>query len=434
MTLGQHIQELRKRAGLSQETLGERLNVSRQAVSKWESDVTIPEVDTLIAMSKLFGVTVGELLQVEQPTETAAEELTERELSAIEIIVRRYVEETESRRAKSLPKPAKFSRRWLLPIAAAALLVILAGSALLNRLEDMTNQVNRLQNQLNNLNSNVSSQINGITNQVTDLLEKQNSLTVDCGARLVQYDLQNSSVLFEMWATPKTWQEGMTVTFHVTCDSGVFSVPGTDNGAHRFSASISFPLTDETVLIDANFTMDGVTQTQRLSVNRYLLSNTFPWVEFPASGLNRLFNHSLPSGSEFFFREDELYVDAFLFPPEDQFGKDETLFPDDYPLITSIEVGLFLNKTLVTWLVPKELFPSVAIPEHSSWSSTFCLPATSLILRTGDELVLAARITDNYGRTQFVWVDGVMVEDNSTTRIALVDSRTLDPDQWEFWE
>ena len=434
MTLGQHIQELRKRAGLSQETLGEHLNVSRQAVSKWESDVTIPEVDTLIAMSKLFGVTVGELLQVETPADTVGEELTERELAAIEAIVRRYVEETESRRETSVPRPKKFSRRWLLPIAAAVLLVILAGSALLNRLENMTNQVNNLRNQLNSLNSNVSSQIGNITNQVTDLLEKQNSLTVDCGATLAQYDLNNGTVLFEMWATPKTWQEGMTVTFHVTCGTGVFTVPGTDNGAHRFSASISFPLTDETVLMDANFTLNGVTQTQRLHENRYLLSNTFPWVEFPASGLHRLFNHALPSGSEFFFREDEIYVDAFLFPPEDQYGPDKTLFPDDYPAVTSIEVGLFLNQTLVTWLIPKELFPSVAIPEHNAWSSTFCLPATSLILRTGDELVLAARVTDNYGRTQFVWVDGVTVERDSITRTAPLDSLTLDPSEWDFGE
>ena len=65
MTLGQRIQELRKQNGLSQEGLGEVLGVSRQAVSKWEGDNGIPELDTLIAMSRLFGVTIGELLGVE---------------------------------------------------------------------------------------------------------------------------------------------------------------------------------------------------------------------------------------------------------------------------------------------------------------------------------------------------------------------------------
>lgn len=67
MTLGQRIQELRKNFGLSQEELGERMGVSRQAISKWEGDQAIPELDNLIALSKLFGLTVGQLLGVEQP-------------------------------------------------------------------------------------------------------------------------------------------------------------------------------------------------------------------------------------------------------------------------------------------------------------------------------------------------------------------------------
>lgn len=67
MTLGQRIQELRKGIGLSQEELGERMGVSRQAVSKWEGDQTIPELDKLIGLSKLFGLPVGQLLGVEQP-------------------------------------------------------------------------------------------------------------------------------------------------------------------------------------------------------------------------------------------------------------------------------------------------------------------------------------------------------------------------------
>lgn len=72
MTLGQRIQELRKNFGLSQEELGERMGVSRQAISKWEGDQAIPELDKLIALSKLFGLTVGQLLGVEQPAPAPA--------------------------------------------------------------------------------------------------------------------------------------------------------------------------------------------------------------------------------------------------------------------------------------------------------------------------------------------------------------------------
>ena len=50
-TLGRRIQEARKAAGLSQESLGERLGVSRQAVSKWESDASVPDLENLIASS-----------------------------------------------------------------------------------------------------------------------------------------------------------------------------------------------------------------------------------------------------------------------------------------------------------------------------------------------------------------------------------------------
>ena len=67
MTLGQRIQELRKQNNLSQEALGEKLGVSRQAISRWEMDGAVPEVDKLIAMGKLFGVDLNSLLQVAQP-------------------------------------------------------------------------------------------------------------------------------------------------------------------------------------------------------------------------------------------------------------------------------------------------------------------------------------------------------------------------------
>ena len=66
MTLGQRIAERRKMLGLSQEGLGEKLGVSRQAISKWESDGAVPEIDKLITLSRLFSVSVGWLLGVEE--------------------------------------------------------------------------------------------------------------------------------------------------------------------------------------------------------------------------------------------------------------------------------------------------------------------------------------------------------------------------------
>lgn len=63
MTLGEKIQSLRSAQGLSQEGLSERLGVSRQAISKWELDKTVPEVRYIVELSDLFQVTTDYLLK-----------------------------------------------------------------------------------------------------------------------------------------------------------------------------------------------------------------------------------------------------------------------------------------------------------------------------------------------------------------------------------
>lgn len=62
MNLGERIFELRKQNGLSQEELAEKLGVSRQSVSKWESGNVMPDIDKAVAMCELFGVTTDYLL------------------------------------------------------------------------------------------------------------------------------------------------------------------------------------------------------------------------------------------------------------------------------------------------------------------------------------------------------------------------------------
>lgn len=63
MKLGQKIAELRKKDHLSQEGLAEKMNVSRQAVSKWESNQSIPDIEKIVDLSELFGVTTDYLLK-----------------------------------------------------------------------------------------------------------------------------------------------------------------------------------------------------------------------------------------------------------------------------------------------------------------------------------------------------------------------------------
>lgn len=68
MRLGQKIAALRKKNHLSQEALAEKMNVSRQAVSKWESEQSIPDIEKIVALSELFGVTTDYLLKSGTPS------------------------------------------------------------------------------------------------------------------------------------------------------------------------------------------------------------------------------------------------------------------------------------------------------------------------------------------------------------------------------
>lgn len=80
MTLGQNIARLRAQKNLSQGDLADALEVSRQSVSKWETDASIPELDKLLRLAELFGVTLDELVKGEsaQP-ETARGEALDKE-------------------------------------------------------------------------------------------------------------------------------------------------------------------------------------------------------------------------------------------------------------------------------------------------------------------------------------------------------------------
>lgn len=62
-TIGERIMELRQKQGVSQEAFGEMLGVSRQAVSKWETCQAMPDIEKVMAMSEIFGVTTDYLLK-----------------------------------------------------------------------------------------------------------------------------------------------------------------------------------------------------------------------------------------------------------------------------------------------------------------------------------------------------------------------------------
>ena len=83
--------DLRKKSGWSQEELAEKLNVSRQAVSKWEGAQSIPDMARIVQLSELFGVSTDYLLKDNlEPADAAAEDLSGTEARTVPVADRRH--------------------------------------------------------------------------------------------------------------------------------------------------------------------------------------------------------------------------------------------------------------------------------------------------------------------------------------------------------
>ena len=80
MNMADRIQYLRKTKGMSQEELADKVGVSRQAVSKWESEQSTPDLEKIIIMSDFFGVTTDYILKGIEPVEN--KELKNREITS----------------------------------------------------------------------------------------------------------------------------------------------------------------------------------------------------------------------------------------------------------------------------------------------------------------------------------------------------------------
>lgn len=259
MTLGQRIQEGRKQAGLSQEALGEQLGISRQAISKWEGDSTIPEIDKLIAMSRLFGTTVGALLGVEPEAADAAQpvgELTERELAAVEEIVSRYVAESEGRRPR---RP-----RWVVPVAALILLIVCGLG--ISRFAKLEASLSTLQGNLDRYQSYNRVDMDSLSGQIQSILNEGASLLSDYTVKATGLG-PNKQVLFSLSATPKEYTEGMTATFVAEGEkSTVLSDPLSPTGT-RFSLTdwpVDWKSLGKDITFSVTFQEGDLQKTQRL--------------------------------------------------------------------------------------------------------------------------------------------------------------------------
>lgn len=205
MKLCEKLYELRRAAGLSQEELAERLNVSRQAVSKWENGAAQPELSKLVELSRLYGVSVDELLSLEE-----AEKGDTKAASSVEASTPAPAQET-------LAAPKKVRRQKLLLGAAAVCLALAVGLALYNnhRVKQLERQVGSLQSQIMSVQSSLSSQIAGISSSVREAMEESATLTAQFDYTVKRFDLDAYTCTVAFALQPKTVQDDLAVSLRL---------------------------------------------------------------------------------------------------------------------------------------------------------------------------------------------------------------------------
>ncbi len=412
MTLGQRVAQKRKEQGLSQEALGDRLGVSRQSIYKWESDTALPEIEKLIALSRLFSVSVGWLLGVEEdaPADTASGgELTEAQLNMVEEIVDRYAAAQPKAKRSSWDK---WSVRILFAMCGAMLGALLSISGNVKQLDA---RYDALQGNISQVQNSVDHQIGTITDRVEEILKSQNELTADYDTELVSVDPAGNKASFSFRAVPKTFQEGTTAWLNVENSGDPITFGPYTPAGQTFSGEVSVELTDSTSLSIA-FEHDGVRQTQLLDTYEGLYSGSLPYVD-----VNDGMYASLAGPGIFTLADSTRYV-----------WTQPYLLPSEGPQASAadIRVGLFLNQKLAVWAEPCEKPERFKGFEDCDF---YRLPDLELTLKAGDQLSVAAVVTDEYGRV--VVCPGmpycIDAEEMELTRpqSSTADS---DPSHWEF--
>ena len=378
MTTGQRIAQKRKELGLSQEALGEKLGVSRQSIYKWESDAALPEIDKLITLSRLFGLSVGALLGVEEEDAGDKGELTEAQVKMVEEISRRYLD--------AIPK--KTGRHLLWPLTALVLACFLAAagmSMMTHRLNRMETQYRDLQSSIHSVSGMVDSQMASVTAQVEELLKSHNELTDDYAAQVMSVDGAKNTVTFSFRATPKTFTEGTVAYLEVTDVTGSRTVgPYEPLDSHTFMGTVETGLADS-IQLSVIFETKGVQFRQVLDTFEGLWSESLPGLSAEYLGGIGVYKTEL-GPDHFFLDSDYFYLTQ---PPAAD--------------IADFRFGVFLNRKLLTWAeespAPEEEYVGSDI--EFDQCTFYRVPTVAPAYKWGDELTFAALITDRHGREYF---------------------------------
>lgn len=415
MTVGQRIAQKRKELGLSQEGLGDKLGVSRQAIYKWESDASLPEVEKLVALSRIFSVPVGWLLGEEEHPAGQADgqsaELTEAQIKMVQEIADRYLAAQTAR----MPQPPVKRRRWPVLVGCGAAVVTAALFLnLFSQLNRVSQDYGNLQSAISNVSYNVDSQIGSITSRVEEILKSQNQLTASYSAEYLSSDPEAGTASFALEAVPRTYVEGMEAIFQADCGDGPLEFPGAAGEGQSFSAEITVPLTDS-ITLSVVFVNGERRETQMLDVFTYLLSDTYPYVSFDGSDL---WGFTEPGGV--------LRKSQYIFLTVDEEAKSGPC-----ARVAEIQVGLFRDRKLAVRYTPCEQPDSY----QGDWEDALFFEGPETItLEPGYTYCMAALVTDEYGRQWVVHGTPAVYdpEEEFVEYADIAEDYSSDPADWDF--
>lgn len=266
MTLGQNIQAARKAKGLSQETLAEKIGVSRQALGKWEKDTALPGLDNLQALAAELGTGVDALLGTE-PTDSAAPAVT---LDAMrDLLSARDAEE-------------KRRRRLWGGVGGAAFLVLaglLAGTAL-----QYERQINALNQNYAAIQSSYAAQQADLSAQISELQDavRMGETTVLdwrwLPADKLHRDAAGSWMPVQVQVTPRTAAEGTSARLAVRCgdDTQLYEMTAGADGSYTASGLVF--TVGSSYELSVQWTADGVTTSEALGTVNFNEEMTEPTI------------------------------------------------------------------------------------------------------------------------------------------------------------
>lgn len=438
MTTGQRISEKRKELGMSQEALGEKLGVSRQSIYKWESDTSLPDVDKLIALSRLFRVSVGWLLGVEEAAPVPAADEPSR--ADDEDRQRRIMEEVLRRYQTAQPKPAKSKwDKWLIRFLCLMCGIMLSVIISIDKsLDKLDSKYRALESSVDQITYDTAVELDSMTERLEGVLRAQGDLAVDYACEIKAFDLLTRTVTFSLSVVPKTYTEGMEVVFQIDSTGEVTEHTAQRTASQTFTCDATCALTDR-ITISAVFKTGDTRQLQLLNEYFDLLQGSLP-------DLTHRDTVSVPNNELGKFHSDGTFQTAehYVYFPV---GDDLSGYKTDlgYINLTCVEVGLFQNGKLVHWLEPSRRpshFEGSSPYANTSWDEYFHDGFTSFYSPSvtvpnvceGDEFLFSVRITDEFGnvsidpsRGRFVVRNGSILPLDTAPK-----SKYTDPTYYQF--